>query len=914
MDPLTAVNLAGNIIQFVEFGSNLVCGSLDIYKSANGATSINSELELITEDLTGLCSKLVRPFNLVDEHLLPKIELDLLKLSRSCGTLGENFQQMLESLKVKGRNRKWDSVRQALKTQWKAKDIEQYQRRLANFRSEIACHLLTILSDQQNELQSTQIQILEKQSKISVSLGDIAASLRRLDISAVNGPLRLKDEIILFLQQFLAQSSNRDQARDLDIEHGSLRWHKLPSQLFALTRTIVSYAKELSIVESLRYDEITEREERILGAHPRTFDWLFNEAQLISREQPPVSLLHWLRSSSGTYWISGRAGSGKSTLMKYLYQHEKTLTALKTWAGAKKLVTARFYFWHAGTEMQKSQKGLLQTLLFHILKECPQMVASICPLRWEADTQFAVPWTQGELYKAFELLKEQDLVNTRFCFFLDGLDEYKGEHTDIIDTVNSFVFGSNIKVLFSSRPWVVFERAYGENNFNKLYLHEYTKDDIQRFVRDKFAEDDRFQELRGSDHRYEQFVEQIVKRAHGVFLWVFLVVRSLRMGLVNCDTLDELHARLHAIPTDLEEYFRNMFDSTEKMYHKQAARIFQMCLSDSAFSSGGSPSTTISFFDQTSPKFCLTEKIHVWTYEEIEQIQKKTRTRVMARCPDLLEVSVDCVSVFFLHRTVYDFLTTREVREILEERAGPGFDADLLLGNAVLCEIKHSPDPLQTQFDQYAHCPPLIQRFMYSIHKLELRSNRDYLPLVDELEKFITFLHDNPTPKYDSLLPKLAAVLPSDWVKVMAVKGGFFLYLSREKQLGLLDKETRFAGRPPLDIVLRPYANVLPYLPTPVLSLNVQLVNFFLEIGMDPNQRHENGTVWSLFLNLLCDASLHETGHSSHEIAEIFESLLAAGADPDFVHERALIWEAVSRHCEPEDAKHVEGVRLRMRP
>ena len=198
-----------------------------------------------------------------------------------------------------------------------------------------------------------------------------------MEISTTNGPLRLRDDIVLFLQQFLAQSSSKDQSENPSVDLGYIQWHKLPSQLFSLTKTVVAYSKELRIVESLRYAEITEREERIVSAHPRTFDWLFTETPSKSRNRPPVSLLHWLRASSGSYWISGRAGSGKSTLMKYLYQHKKTLAALKTWAGEKQLVTARFFFWHAGTEMQKSQKGLLQTLLFHILKECPQMVSSV---------------------------------------------------------------------------------------------------------------------------------------------------------------------------------------------------------------------------------------------------------------------------------------------------------------------------------------------------------------------------------------------------------------------------------------------------------------------------------------------------------------------------------------------------------
>lgn len=685
------------------------------------------------------------------------------------------------------------------------------------------------------------------------------------------------------------------------IDHGDLQWHRLPSQLSVLTHTMMAYSQDLRIVESLRYAEITEREERIVSAHPRTFDWLFTETQSNSRGQPLVSLLHWLRASSGVYWISGRAGSGKSTLMKYLYQHKKTLAALETWAGKKQLVTANFFFWHAGTEMQKSQQGLLQTLLFHVLRKCPQLVPSVCQLRWQAKIPLNEPWTREELCRAFDILKENDLGMTRFCFFIDGLDEYKGEHSDIIDTVNNFVFGSNIKVLFSSRPWIIFEQAYGDNKFNKLQLHEYTENDIQRFVTDKFAEDGRFQELQGTDRRYEALIEQIVKKAHGVFLWVFLVVRSLRRGLVNCDTLDELHARLDDIPTDLEKYFRLMLDSTEKMYHKQAARIYEICLS----ASGSVPLTTLSFFDQNNSKFCLNEEVNVWSIEKIRQIRKKTRTRVMARCTDLLEVSVDRINIVFLHRTVHDFLTTREVREILEDRAGPDFNADLHLGNAIICELKHlSSIQLRTPFDQYEHCTSLIRRFMYSIHKVELRNNEDYLPLVDELEKVVNVLRGDAVPTYSSSMPtNVAAQYPYGWVKVMAVKERLLLYLSREKQLGLLDQETQFVGRPPLDIVLRPRQDNFPYSSSPRLS--VPLVTMFLGFGMDPNQHHENSTVWSLFLNDLEKSPYSdEHGISSRELAEIFERLLVAGANPDL--------KLVSSCCKPEDAKYVEGVRLRM--
>ena len=671
----------------------------------------------------------------------------------------------------------------------------------------------------------------------------------------------------------------------------------------------MTYAKELRIVECLRYAEITEREERIVKAHPTTFDWLYQEDPIGLQSKPHTSLLRWLRACDGSFWISGKAGCGKSTIMKYLYQNDETMKALKIWAGEHQLVTAGFFFWHAGTLMQKSQEGLLQTLLFHVLRKCPQLVPSVCQWRWRDDPQTNDTWTYEELYKAFEVLKESDIGLARFCFFIDGLDEYSGEHTDIINTIDNLVSGSKIKVLFSSRPWVVFEQAYGESRANKLQLHEFTEGDIRCFVTEKFAEDCRFQVLKGTDRRYQVLIEQIVKKAHGVFLWVFLVTRSLRRGLVNCDTLEELNDRLESLPTDLEDYFQHMLDSTEKTYQKQAARVYQMCLA----ASGSIPLTTLSFFDQTELQYCLNEAIIVWTYEDIRQMRKRTKTRVMARCTDLLEVSHDRTRMDFLHRTVHDFLITRQVRELLEDRAGADFDADLHLGNAIICEIKHlSPVQLRTPFDQYEHCTSLIRSFMYNIHKLELRDNHDYLPLIDELDTVINSLRSDTIPTYTSSMPtNLAAQYPEGWIDKMAIKERLSLYLSREKQLGRLDKNTRFAGRPPLDVVLRPHRDAFSYSSAPNLSL--QQLKFFLEIGMDPNARYENSTVWGLFLrDLKQNPYGDEEGISGRELSQVIECLLVAGANPDTASKEGGLTDILSVYCKAEDVKHIEELSLRM--
>ncbi|KAM0271639.1 hypothetical protein ACHAQH_009027 [Verticillium albo-atrum] len=44
------------------------------------------------------------------------------------------------------------------------------------------------------------------------------------------------------------------------------------------------------------------------------------------------SFINWLRSDSPVYWISGKPGSGKTTLMNYMVSNPRTATALRVWS------------------------------------------------------------------------------------------------------------------------------------------------------------------------------------------------------------------------------------------------------------------------------------------------------------------------------------------------------------------------------------------------------------------------------------------------------------------------------------------------------------------------------------------------------------------------------------------------------
>ena len=64
--------------------------------------------------------------------------------------------------------------------------------------------------------------------------------------------------------------------------------------------------------------------------------------------------------------------------MKFLAHHPETRSNLKVWAKNKTLVLAAFFFWSSGTNLQKSQEGLLRSLLFEILSQSPELVPRVC--------------------------------------------------------------------------------------------------------------------------------------------------------------------------------------------------------------------------------------------------------------------------------------------------------------------------------------------------------------------------------------------------------------------------------------------------------------------------------------------------------------------------------------------------------
>lgn len=95
----------------------------------------------------------------------------------------------------------------------------------------------------------------------------------------------------------------------------------------------------------LGFAEIDNRECEIKEAHKATFRWALQPRERPGYlTDPDPGLVNWLRESDGLFWIQGKLGSGKSTLMKYMWQDPLLEDHLRAWAGGMSLYRASFFF------------------------------------------------------------------------------------------------------------------------------------------------------------------------------------------------------------------------------------------------------------------------------------------------------------------------------------------------------------------------------------------------------------------------------------------------------------------------------------------------------------------------------------------------------------------------------------------
>lgn len=428
------------------------------------------------------------------------------------------------------------------------------------------------------------------------------------------------------------------------------------------------------------------------------------------RNQKRRSFLKWLRTEDGIFYCSGKAGSGKSTLMKFLAHERRTREELSFWSRAKEktLILSHFFFWSSGTPLQRSLEGLYRGMIWDILRQCPNLIPVVFPAVWscigvrEPASTFQ-PFTMGELESAMDRLFLDEAVTSshRICLFIDGLDEYEGDYWKFAKSIKIWAASSkDVKFCLSSRPYGTFLRHFASDETSHLRLHDLTRADMYRFVSDQSREDERYTAIEDDIHQEFDFLRAIVDRSDGIFLWVRLVTVELLSGIEDNCSIPQLIKRLDSIPVGLKNMFQKMMDSIHTTEQQRAAQMFLTMTHGSTFISTVS---TMVFVQAVLDDFADDPRLavsllstDVGPYLSSAACIKKCHTaghRAIARCKGLVEV-VECGVEFphchqlsFVHRSVGDFFKDDETQLRLRSAAG-NFCLYRSLFHAVLTCIK----------------------------------------------------------------------------------------------------------------------------------------------------------------------------------------------------------------------------------
>jgi hypothetical protein len=138
MEPLSALSLATSIVQFVDFATKIVHGTRQIYQSGTGAAAENADIELCASELQSLCTRL-------DVSRLPhqrSADDDALcRIAGRCVSISKELSSLLEKIKAKNTDSKWQCMVSAVRTQLKKNERDEILARLSQCRAQLDSQL-----------------------------------------------------------------------------------------------------------------------------------------------------------------------------------------------------------------------------------------------------------------------------------------------------------------------------------------------------------------------------------------------------------------------------------------------------------------------------------------------------------------------------------------------------------------------------------------------------------------------------------------------------------------------------------------------------------------------------------------------------------------------------------------------------
>jgi hypothetical protein len=452
-----------------------------------------------------------------------------------------------------------------------------------------------------------------------------------------------------------------------------------------LNEKLKAERKAERLLDWLYFAQMGDRESEITDAYESTFQWA------LQHHKNGPRLAKWLRDGNGLFWIQGRLGSGKSTLMKYVWESKELERYLTIWASDQPLHRACFFFWKKGaSELQKSLQGLYRSLVASLIRSNKDLVDVAFP-NWrpcEADLE---P-TAATLRSALRRILNMSSLHGRYCFFIDGLDEYDEQDPDLQNKLAQGILDlaalPGVKILVASRPEASFIDRFAQ--CPTLRLQDCTAHDIWRYVTGELRLETQGSPLDDDDNSagLSSLAEAVVSRANGVFLWVKLVVADLVVGIQYVASYDELQRKLDGLHDDLNDLFKQILIERILPEHQKEVARSLLILDESHKISTIFISLTIVAVgrEETDPMDRKPDPLDIKATRQktahlAESLPVRSRGLILTHRNIFTQQNIDLV-----HSSLYDYIAGENVRRALETQAGH-FNARLAYVSGAMAEI-----------------------------------------------------------------------------------------------------------------------------------------------------------------------------------------------------------------------------------
>lgn len=591
---LLGIGLLCNAMQIITFGRD----ALQVFKRVRDGHSPDPNLDTYIKGATTSYETMQARIQGVHPTCLTKDERELLAIGEKYKERLEKLANKLDELTVpkdaKGVGATFSRVKTSFKSVWRPDELRDMEKGVSRHESLLQTKFLSNIC---TEGQATQIRASGGFDKLDRDLqyfiNQLLAGHRSLTELVSVESTHIKEHVSDQHNETRQAITSAIRSTGSDVQANiSVSASQIQDTIRLEGRERDMTAQHIQLLASLRPLEANDRLNRIDDKETKTFDWILESPPRFksashddsettdnkelsrgdARERHASKFITWLQSDSKVFWLSGKPGCGKSTLMKYLFRHPKTVAYLNHWQDGTKILS--HYFWKPGTELQHNLKGMLCSLSWQLLED-PLPATDL--MRQNPDMAKKISfsdWSVTELKGVLlGLLAE---TKCAICIALDGLDEVVQNDVagprgvlNFLDDVHKL---KRVKVCASSRPEPEFIRYFSTHP--QMHLHDLTYSDIYLVAEQRLVGD-----IPSHEHMRDSLSSKIARRSEGIFLWAIIVIDLLNRGFRNKDPPGQLLERLHSFPKEIELLLWDMWNRLghdSRIYQKEASLYLRL--------------------------------------------------------------------------------------------------------------------------------------------------------------------------------------------------------------------------------------------------------------------------------------------------------------------------------------------------